>query len=88
LVDLQSTNGGGFALTRLVNPLLPGFNDITNRSLVYETLFFSSRGQIQGEAVRTDAELDDWILQGLRVVPYASGGVLTIRQEQRRFPGF
>ncbi|MBD2548141.1 hypothetical protein H6G65_00775 [Microcystis elabens FACHB-917] len=85
LVDLQSTNGGGFALTRLVNPLLPGFNDITNRSLVYETLIFNSRGQIQGEAVRTDTELDDWTLQNLQVVPYASGGVLTIRQEQSRF---
>ncbi len=86
LVDLRSTNGGGYALTRLVNPLLPGFN--SNWSPVYETLLFSSRGQIQGEAVRTGAELDDWTLQSLQVVPYASGGVLTIRQEQRRFLGF
>ena len=87
LADLQSTNGGGFALTRLVNPRQSGFQYF-NWSPVYETLIFNSRGQIQGEAVRTDTELDDWTLQNLQVVPYASGGVLTIRQEQSRFSRF
>jgi hypothetical protein len=84
---LQRSAEGGYALTRLINPMEPYFWYF-NWSPIYETLLFNSSNQLQGQAVVSGNDQAGWKLDALQVAPYVSGGILTIRQEQREWPSW